>query len=280
MKVIDRGQGVPIVLVPGIQGRWEWMEPAVAALAARARVITFSLADEPTCSGEFAADDGFGCYVDQVAQALDRARVDSAVVCGVSYGGLIAAAFAVRYPQRVSAIVLVSALPPSWVPDARAHFYLRAPRLLSPLFFVASMRMYREIAAATPGFARGIDAAVRHGWRALSNMLSPTRVARRVRLLEPRPAATSTSNEGPGLLRRLGDVHVPALVITGEGALDRVVPVPRTLEYLEIWPHARHVTLERTGHLGLITRPQAFAEVVAGFADDSRRESDQRRRIG
>ena len=31
----DRGAGPPLVLVPGIQGRWEWMAPAVDALAGK-----------------------------------------------------------------------------------------------------------------------------------------------------------------------------------------------------------------------------------------------------
>ena len=42
--VIDRGAGTPLVLIPGIQGRWEWMAPAVDALAARTRVLTGSAA--------------------------------------------------------------------------------------------------------------------------------------------------------------------------------------------------------------------------------------------
>lgn len=33
MPVIDRGRGVPIVMIPGIQGRrWEYMRPAIEAL--------------------------------------------------------------------------------------------------------------------------------------------------------------------------------------------------------------------------------------------------------
>ena len=44
--MIDRGNGTPIVLIPGLQGRWEWMRPAVDALARHHRVITFSLCDE------------------------------------------------------------------------------------------------------------------------------------------------------------------------------------------------------------------------------------------
>ena len=46
--IFERGTGQPIVLVPGIQGRWEWMAPTIDALAAYGRAITFSLCDEPT----------------------------------------------------------------------------------------------------------------------------------------------------------------------------------------------------------------------------------------
>ena len=47
-RIVERGEGRPIVLVPGIQGRHEWSLPTVEALAALGRVITYSLADEPT----------------------------------------------------------------------------------------------------------------------------------------------------------------------------------------------------------------------------------------
>ena len=53
MKLIDVGSGPPLVMIPGIQGRWEWMKPAVDALARRCRVITFSLADESSSGGRF-----------------------------------------------------------------------------------------------------------------------------------------------------------------------------------------------------------------------------------
>src|SRR6266498_2488806 len=98
MRIIDRGSGAPVVLIPGIQGRWEWMAPAVEALAARCRVITFSLADEPSARWSMRGR-GFDAYVEQVAQAMDASGLDRAVVCGVSYGGLIASAFLRRYPN-------------------------------------------------------------------------------------------------------------------------------------------------------------------------------------
>ena len=110
--------------------------PAIDALAQRCRVVTFSLADEPSCGGRFDEAHGFDCYVDQVREALDTVGLTRAAICGVSYGGLIAAAFAARYPDRTSSLVLVSALLAVWRPNARVRFYLRAPRLLTPLFML------------------------------------------------------------------------------------------------------------------------------------------------
>jgi pimeloyl-ACP methyl ester carboxylesterase len=75
-------------------------------------------------------------------------------------------------------------------------------------------------------------------------------------------------------------VHVPVLVVTGEAALDRVVPPRLTAEYTRVWPHATAVTLERTGHLGLVTRPEAFADMIAGFAAEAGLAEAERRRTG
>jgi pimeloyl-ACP methyl ester carboxylesterase len=254
LRLIDVGSGPPVVLVPGVQGRWEWMRPAVEALARRCRVIAFSLADEPSCAGHFDHADGFACYVEQIAEALDQAGLRQASICGVSYGGLIAAAFAARHPDRVSGLILVSAIPPSWMPNARVRFYLRAPRLLAPLFVVNSLRMYPEIAAAAPDRIASLRVAGRHALNVVTHMMSPSRMARRVHLLG-----------SLDLGRELRTVSVPTLVLTGEARLDNVVPVRLTEEYLHLWPHAERLTLERTGHLGLITRPDRFADAVAPF---------------
>ncbi len=255
MNIIDRGSGTPIVVIPGIQGRWEWMKPAIDALAQRGRVITFSLADEPTCRGQFDEAQGFWCYVEQVRQALDESGIDRASICGVSYGGLVAAAFVVRHPDRVNSLVLVSALPPSWQPDERVTFYLRFPWLLTPLFCLGSLRLYREIAAANEGWWGGVTAAMSHGINALRHMFHPGRMARRVHLL------SSVRIEAD-----LARVQLPVLVVTGEDSLERVVPPRMTRRYLDLWPHARAVTIARTGHLGIITRPAEFAAVVSTFA--------------
>jgi pimeloyl-ACP methyl ester carboxylesterase len=271
MNIIDRGSGHPIVVIPGIQGRWEWMKPGIDALAQRTRVITFSLADEPSSGAHFDERAGFWNYVEQVREALDEAGIDSAAVCGVSYGGLIAAAFAACYPGRVTSLILVSAVPPSWRPDPRVSFFLRSPWLLSPLFCVGSVRLYREFAVAQDRWCSRVKTASAAGLNALLHMFHPSRMARRVHLISSvftssKIEAFSPSGGEGGIEPELARVKVPTLLVTGEESLERVVPPRLTREYLVIWPHARVETLPRTGHLGIITRPREFASLVAGFA--------------
>jgi pimeloyl-ACP methyl ester carboxylesterase len=256
--MIDRGSGTAVVLMPGIQGRWEWMAPAVDALAKHCRVVTFSLCDEPTSGFSFEAGRGIDNYLAQLDEALDRAGLESAILIGVSYSGPIAAEFAARRPHRVRGLVLVSALPPDWVPNRRARFYLRAPRLLSPLFLLDSpARILPEVRASLPGMRPAMRFVAGQVNRTMRAFLSPTRMAARLRWNE------SYQFVDPK------EISQPVLVITGEDALDRVVSPALTRRYLSALPCAQHVVLAQTGHIGLLTKPAEFAEMVRRFADES-----------
>jgi pimeloyl-ACP methyl ester carboxylesterase len=256
--VVDVGRGEPVVLIPGLQGRWEWMAPAVDALARRHRVITYSLCDERTSGFPCDPARGFENYVDQVAEALDRAQLRAATLIGVSYGGLIAMEAAARMPARASRLVLASALPADWRPDARARFYLRAPRLLSPLFVIsAPARLQPEVAAALPGWGPRLRFMATHGWRVLTAPMSPSRMARRIHWASAHRFADAATTAAP------------TLVMTGEPGLDRIVPIDVSRRILARIPQARHVVLPRTGHIGLVTRPDLFAEAIRAFIGET-----------
>ena len=247
------------MLIPGLQGRWEWTRPAVEALSKQHRVITYSLCDERTSPFPCDPDRGFGNYLDQVAQALERAKVERAVIAGVSYGGLIATEFAARNPERVSALVLVNALHASWEPDERQRRYLDAPILMSPMFMAtAPGRSRPEIVAAFPSIAARLKFALRTGAHVLMAPASPSRMARRIAWAKSHRFAHPRS------------VTAPVLLITGEPALDRIVPVAVTRRYLDDLEKAEHVVLPHTGHHGLITRPDVFAGVLDRFVNAAR----------
>lgn len=255
--MIDIGSGPPLLFIPGVQGRWEWMGPAVDSLKDRCRVISFSLAGDTGSGRPFDPTRGFDNYVDQIEEAMAYAGTDDIAVCGVSFGGLVALHWAARRPERTNALILVSTPSPDFKPGCRVEWYLRAPRLLSPLFAVQSpFRLGPEIWRAFDGVGDRAKFAGRHLARIARSPSSPTRMAERARLL-----AAMDFNEA------CGRVTAPTLVVTGEPGLDRVVPVAGTRSYADRISGARHATLTRTGHIGLVTRPDRFADLVGQFVD-------------
>ena len=134
MNVVDVGTGPPLILVPGIQGRWEYMRPAVAALSAHFRVLTFSLSGERHSGRHYDSARGFDDFADQLEAVLDARGISSAIVCGVSFGGLIALRFAARRPDRTLALVLASTPGPGWHLRRRHDVYTRLPWIFGPVF--------------------------------------------------------------------------------------------------------------------------------------------------
>jgi pimeloyl-ACP methyl ester carboxylesterase len=261
--MVDTGSGPAMVLILGIQGRCEWMDAAVDALSARRRVITDSLPHD-ICDGGT-----FGAYVDWVDDLMDRAQVSRAALCGVSYGGLVALHHAARRPDRVMSLTLASTPSFTWQPNTRVEWYLKMPRLLSPVFALSSpFRLYPEIASAFPDPFERAGFALRHLHRVTRYPFAPSRMAARVRLLQ-----------GVDFADDCRRVTMPTHVVTGQPGLDRVVPVESTRAYLDVIDGATHTQLDATRHIGLGTRPDTFAEVVGRFIETHAARPHHRGRV-
>jgi pimeloyl-ACP methyl ester carboxylesterase len=248
------GQGQTLLMIPGYQGRWEWAKPAVQALARRHRVVSYSLCGERESVPPLVAR-SFDDLVRQALNALNRATDGPAVVCGVSYGGLIALRLAARYPARVRALVLVSPLNADFTPDERIRRWATHPRLMAPAFLVtAPGRIVPEL-RATHGRA-WLPRAMGLLGRVMLAPHSPDRMAERLQLLA-----------SEDFVADCGNVTQPTLLITGEAGLDRIVPAEASCRMLTWLPNVRHVTLERTGHWGLVTRRDVFAREVTQFVE-------------
>ena len=257
MQIIDRGHGAPLVLVPGIQGRWEYMSPAIDALAGSLRVITFPLAGERSSHRAFLPGKGLDNFLDQIDAVLDDRGLTGAAICGVSFGGLIALRYAALRPERTTALLLVSTPGPDFRLAARHQVYARAPWLFGPAFFAEiPRRVGPELERALP---EGRDRR-RFSWRQIrtffSAPLSPSRMAERSVLF-----GRSASRDD------CARVCAPTLVVAGEPALDRIVPADGTSDYLRLIAGARGARIEDSGHLGYITRPDVFAGIVKDFLD-------------
>jgi pimeloyl-ACP methyl ester carboxylesterase len=252
--MVDVGSGPPLVLIPGIQGRYEWMQPAIQALSREFRVIAGSLPGErgamPT-NGHH----GFDGFVDYVDALLDAKKIPDAVICGISFGGLIALRYAARRPERVRALILASTPGPNWKPDPYQERYMKRPIVSAPFFAVRAIsHLWRELRVTYPGLLSRLRFCTIAGARILGAPAAPRRIGSRAQLAIAERFDLDCAS-----------IKAPTLVVTGEGDLDRVVSQADSLGYVTAIDGARFHLFDKTGHLGTISAPERFTAIVSNF---------------
>jgi esterase len=132
----DHGEGAPIVLIHGCGGSALGFAEAVTELATLGGVIAY---DRRGCSRSERPEPydrtSVAEHTDDAAALLDALEAAPAIVIGRSYGGTIAADLALRYPDRVRAVVMLE-------PDAPREM---APKAATWIDALASR--LREVAA-------------------------------------------------------------------------------------------------------------------------------------
>jgi pimeloyl-ACP methyl ester carboxylesterase len=254
--MFDKGEGPPVVVVPGLQGRWEWAKPALNELARSCRAISYSLSGDIGSGRKSPRERGFDGYLEQLDDVLTGKGLQRAVICGVSFGGFVALRYASRYRDRVSALILASAPGPGWQPSAQQAQWLSRPWWSTPAFLATSpMRVWPEVRAALPPLGARLTFLARQGLLCAAAPMIPPLMASRV--------ACVSDIDFHGDCQH---ISAPTMIISGEEPLDRVVPVPSTRKYAQLIPGAEYRMLKRTGHMAILTQPSKFAALVSEFA--------------
>jgi 3-oxoadipate enol-lactonase len=254
--LFDHGKGPAVVVVPGLQGRWEWSKPALCQLATSCRAISYSLCGDLGSRARLERGLGLENYVRQLDRVLDRTGLQRAVVCGVSFGGYVALRYAAQHPDRVAGLILASAPGPGWRPNAQQANWISRPWLSAPAFVATSpLRLWPEVSATFPQLGARLTFLARQGFRCIASPMIPSVMAARVHCV--------ADVDFEADCRR---IVAPTLVVTGEESLDRVVPVSSTRLYTRLIPRAEYRMLARTGHMGSLTQPENFAAIVSEFA--------------
>jgi 3-oxoadipate enol-lactonase len=102
------GDGPAVLLVHGLGGTTSYYQVQADALAERHRVVRVDSAG----AGRSGLRDGISIssHADDLAAVLAALEIDTATVVGHSMGTLVARAFAVRHPTKVSALALLGAV--------------------------------------------------------------------------------------------------------------------------------------------------------------------------
>ena len=237
VRVLDVGEGAPVVVLHGWGGRIEAMAPVVACLRSHFRVIATDL---PGFGSSPAPGQVWGTpeYAAHVRALLERLDVTRANFVAHSYGAKTALYLAAMEPDRVGKLVLQAAsglrTPPS--------FKARAKRAVS--------RVARFSGSLGPFGRRLRDA--------LYDRIASADYREAGEL---RPILVKVVNED--LSDLLPKVKASTLLIWGSE--DDAVPVAHARTMERLIPDAGLVLFERGGHFAYLDEPDRFCRVVRHF---------------
>ena len=103
------GRGSPVVLIHGVGLDASMWQAQVDALSPSHDVIAYDMlghGESALPPVEASLDD----YADQLLALIDELELDAVTVVGFSMGGLVARAFALRHPDRLRAMVILSSV--------------------------------------------------------------------------------------------------------------------------------------------------------------------------
>jgi pimeloyl-ACP methyl ester carboxylesterase len=250
----ERGEGAPLVLVPGFgAGMWIWYKQ-IPALAERFRVVSF----DPRGVAR-SGDGGVGelstrLLADDVAALLDALGLRDAHILGGSFGGFVAQEFALAYPARTRGLILccTSFGGPGHRPPRPATL----EAIASTKGLNTQDRVRRNLLLAfSPRFAEESPGEVERVVRLRDENHVPERV-----YLQQLQAAVSFDARP-----RVAHIRAPTLVITGDE--DAVVPHENSVNLAALIPGARLRVVAGGSHAFFIERAEEFNRAVADFVE-------------
>ncbi|TWU30417.1 alpha/beta fold hydrolase [Bythopirellula polymerisocia] len=253
----DSGSGQPVVLLHGFPLDHAMWTPQIVALSDHARVIAPDLRGfGQSTLGPQDAEQGVEMhqYAADILGLLDKIGVKEPVIlCGFSMGGYILWQFALRYPERVKAIVLC---------DTRA---------------VADTAEAREgrIKTADEVLRLGTDSLVAG---MLPKMLSKATLSQRPEVVRQvtqimrscQPAAVAAALRGMAeredVTAKLAKISQPALIIVGTE--DAISPPAEMRSISESLSHVQFVEIPEAGHMTTMENAGAVSESLQRFVTE------------
>jgi 3-oxoadipate enol-lactonase len=245
------GQGEPVVFLHGFGLDSRMWAPQVSAFQSQFRTIAYDLRgfgrSSTPAAPEYAHEDDLNALLSHLSAA-------SAHVVGLSMGGRMALRFAAAYPKSVRSLVLAdSALDgQSWSTDWQARWSAmcqcskagqladaRKQWLEHPLFDSA-----RANPSSLPLLASMVEDYSGWHWSNKDTARVPS----------------------PPLAERLGEIHIPTLVITGERDIPDFQAVANLLA--EKLPDVRRASIKDAGHMANLETSQEFNAALASFWQD------------
>ncbi|HQV63936.1 MAG TPA: alpha/beta hydrolase [Anaerolineales bacterium] len=247
------GRGRPVILLHGWLGSWGLWQETMAYLGAfyRTYALDFWGFGESGKKRETYAVSDFVSLVDQFMEQLG---IVNAPLVGHSMGGTVSLSVAIKYPQRVSKVVVVgspmvgSSLAPLLKLAGNRSIAFMLFNMMS--VFRTGMRMYSPYICKDPRFPEMMD-----------RDLSRTTVESFLRSI--------ASLRRTDLTPMLPQIKVPAMGMFGDK--DVIVDPMQWQPMQQGIPHAVIERFPMAGHFPMLEEPTAFTQKLKAFLDQDSR---------
>ena len=233
------GNGELVLFLHGIRGNRRNWNGQVEFFAKRYKAVAWDARGYGD-SDDYDGPLQFEYFTGDVLRVAEHFKVQKIHLVGLSMGGRIARNVALRAPERIQSLVLISTNPgfDSMSPESVKRFVTerrsRTPQTLQQLLG---------------------SKANRSAYEELLDSVSRIHEVSYQKTLE---ASVAQDRAAP-----LEQIRVPTLVIAGEE--DTVYPPELAREMARRIPGAELLMLERTGHLANLEQPERFNQVVFDF---------------
>ena len=194
--------------------------------------------------------------VELVIGLMDALGVEKATLVGNSAGGTVSMLTALKYPERVTSLILVD---PAVYAGGGAPAWIR-PLLGTPQFDHLGPLFARQLEAQGTEFLKTawhdpnkITPEIFEGYQ------EPLQVENWDKALWE----LTVSSRESGLSERVSEFDLPILVITGDD--DRIVPTEQSLRLAEELPNAELAVIPQCGHVPHEECPVVFMQAVTEF---------------
>ena len=238
------GEGTPLVFVHGFTTTAEFWREQVEAFSARHQMVRINLPGHGRSPRPEDRSYTIDAFVEDVLKVYRALAIESAVLVGLSMGGTVAQNFALSYPERVRALVLVGATPHGLGADVNVDNVLKAIDELGVV--VASQKVIERSfgAAASPQLVEFAKNEVAQ---------TPAFVAREA-------IASLNSSDSRA---RLGEIHVPTLVVVGDE--DIITPPSESQALAAGIPSSELAIIPSAGHFPMLEQPDRFNPLLGEF---------------
>lgn len=241
-----RGSGQPIILIHGFALDFRMWEYQVPDFSQHFRVVRYDMRGY----GHSSIPDALSPYshADDLIRLISSLSIEKVIVLGLSRGGTVAIDFALKYPDRITALIIASAMPPGFPNPNYVYWSVLAQEL-----GIESTK------------AKWLNTSLFEGVRKSKELTE------RVEQMTYLYSGWHWTNEDPGFyhfphsLEHLINISVPTLSIVGEKDQSRYIEASELIsKNIKL---CQRLTIAQVSHFVNMENPALFNSSVNSFID-------------